>query len=149
MLLSHNFEILTEVVPPLSREEFCEVFQQGLETSAHVSVRQINHSHWTVEILFSTTGYLPSQIGKLCAQALSKKRLPQIGSGASLEILVLGGLKTTPPTSDAPEALQPGEWGVDVVETSSEESFLEKIGWTATIATMPASNVFKVVQKVN
>jgi hypothetical protein len=139
MLLSHNFQVTPDVVPALSREEFTAVFVQGLGESIHCHI--LDNPHWIVEILFPTALFTPQEIGDLCAQALAKKRPTPNGS---LDILVLGGLKTTPPTSDSPIALQPGNWGVDVVETSSGKDFLESINWEQMIANKPATSIFIV-----
>jgi hypothetical protein len=139
MLLSHNFDVSPEQVPALSPEEFVNVFQAGLSQHEQVKCRQINHPHWILEIRFND--FSPTQIGEFCAKALTEKRRSQ---NASPEILILGGLKTTPPTSDSPDALQPGDWGVDVVETSSKEVFLQKINWDSTIADKPAESIFKI-----
>ncbi|MBI4783939.1 MAG: DUF2656 domain-containing protein [Oscillatoriophycideae cyanobacterium NC_groundwater_1537_Pr4_S-0.65um_50_18] len=139
LLLSHNFDVPPDLVPALSREEFVDVFRLSLPEA--LSCRQVNNPHWIVEILFPTAEYSPSQVGELCAQALANKR--RTGS-AIPEILVLGGIKTTPPTSDSPDSLQPGDWGVDVVETRSGEAFLQAIAWEATVAQKPADSIFKV-----
>ncbi|MBD2355196.1 DUF2656 domain-containing protein [Tolypothrix sp. FACHB-123] len=148
MLLSHNFNVSSETIPALSREEFAEVFKSGLSAYENLKCRLVNHPHWTVEILFPTNEFSPQQVGKLCAQALAEKRQSQQLSAETIpEILVLGGIKTTPPTSDSPDALQPGNWGVDVVETNSGEAFLQAIAWDATIAQKPADSVFKVALK--
>ncbi len=148
MLLSHNFDISPDVVPALSREDFAEVFRVRLRAYPTVHCQLIDHPHWRVEILFPASEFSPQQVGERCAQALADKRALQIGTAPVLEILVLGGLKTTPPTSDAPDALQPGEWGVDVVETRSGEAFLQAIAWESTIAQKTADSIFKVVRKV-
>lgn len=148
MLLSHNFDISPGQVPTLSREEFAEVFQAGLPTHQSLQCRLVHHPHWTVEIRFPTDVFSPSQMGELCAQALAnKRRSQQLSAAAFPEILVLGGIKTTPATSDSPDALQPGDWGVDVVETRSGTVFLQTIGWNATIAQKPIDSVFKVELK--
>ncbi|MBW4470583.1 MAG: DUF2656 domain-containing protein [Stenomitos rutilans HA7619-LM2] len=144
MLLSHNFDVLPDTIPALSRQEFAAVFQVGLSEQDHLQCRMINHPHWIVEIQFPPNQFLPSQVGALCAKALAEKRRSQQLSAAFPEILVLGGIKTTPPTTNSPEALQPGEWGVDVVETRSREAFLQGIGWDATIAQKPIESVFKI-----
>jgi Protein of unknown function (DUF2656) len=148
MLLSHNFDITPGVVPALSRKEFCEVFRAGLMPHPNLHCRLLDHPHWTVEIVFAPSEFSPQPIGELCAQALAAVRSPHLPSGRALEILILGGLKTTPPTSDSPDALQPGEWGVDVVETRSGDAFLERIAWEATISQKPADGIFKVERKV-
>ncbi|WP_375514421.1 DUF2656 domain-containing protein [uncultured Nostoc sp.] len=148
MLLSHNFNVSPDTIPTLSQEEFAQVFLSGLSAYKHLQCRLVNHPHWTVEILFSTNQFSPQQVGELCAKTLAQKRQSQqLSTDPIPEILVLGGIKTTPPTSDSPDALQPGNWGVDVVETSSGEAFLQAIAWDATIAQKPADSVFKVELK--
>jgi Protein of unknown function (DUF2656) len=146
MLLSHNFDLSTDIVPTLSRAEFFEVFQSGLSAYQTIHCRLINHPHWTLEIRFAVPEFSAAQIGELCATALAEARLPQLRSETKPAILILGGLKTTPPTPQ-PDALQPGEWGVDVVETLSSDSFLQGIGWDATVAQKPPDTIFKVVRK--
>jgi hypothetical protein len=144
MLLSHNFDLTPDILPPLSREQFAEVFRAGL-TATCLQSRLLNHPHWIVEIVFPTAEVSPDQVGGLCARSLSAARQSQLlNQAVTPEILVLGGLKTTPPTSDNPDALQPGEWGVDVVETRSRTAFLQSIAWDATIAQKPANSVFKI-----
>jgi hypothetical protein len=151
MLLSHNFNVSSDRVPALSREAFTEVFQAGLSTHPTLKCRMVEHPHWTVEVLFPTAEFAPAQVGELCAEALAQQRRQQIVgqqvNSALPEILILGGIKTTPPTSDSPDALQPGDWGVDVVETESGEAFLQGINWDATVAQKPADMVFKVELK--
>lgn len=145
MLLSHNFDVSPDQVPPLSREAFAQVFQSGLSPHEQVQCRLINHPHWAVEIRFPLDTFSPPQIGELCAAALANQRQSQqLPAEHVPEILVLGGVKTTPPTSDSPDALQPGEWGVDVVETCSGTAFLQAIAWDATVAQKPIDSVFKV-----
>jgi hypothetical protein len=142
MLLSHNFDVSPDLFTALSREEFTAVFVEGLSAQKSLQGRMVDNPHWIVEILFSTDEFSPEQVGALCAQALAQKRRMQ--QGTIPDILVLGGLKTTPPTSNSPDALQPGNWGVDVVETQSAEAFLQSIDWDGTIAQRPADSVFKV-----
>jgi hypothetical protein len=143
MLLSHNFQVSPEVWPALSRSEFTTVFTEGL--GSQMKCQTLDNPHWVVEILFPADVFTPQQVGELCAQALAAKRQPATDK---LEILVLGGLKTTPPTSDSPAALQPGNWGVDVVETISGEEFLRSINWDSMIADKPPSSIFRVAASV-
>ena len=145
MLLSHNFDITPDIAPPLSREDFAEVFRLGLSAHESCQCSPLNHPHWMVEILFPLVEFTPQRVGELCAQAMVDKRQPQRASDASSPtVLILGGLKTTPASSPSPSALQPGNWGVDVVETLSGEAFLQLIGWQAAIAQKPADSIFKV-----
>ena len=148
MLLSHNFDISTNIAPALSREEFAEVFRLGLGDRPSCQTRLVSHPHWTVEILFDRNQFSPKQIGEFCAQALADQRIRQGLDRQSLpEILVLGGVKTTPTTSDSPDALQTGDWGVDVVETSVGATFLQGISWESTISSKPVDEIFKVELK--
>jgi Protein of unknown function (DUF2656) len=143
MLLSHNFNLTDERVPMLSREAFAAIFTEGL-ADAQMQCRLIDHPHWAVEVRFGTE-LSPVQVGEQCAQVLLEARKTHQPHPDQLPvILVLGGLKTTPATGPLP-ALQPGEWGVDVVETASAEMFLQEIGWTETVATRSPDTVFKVV----
>jgi Protein of unknown function (DUF2656) len=144
MLLSHNFDLSPDILPALSRAEFTAVFE-GLSTD--LQCRPVDHPHWIAEILFPADKFLPTQVGELCAHALAAKRRDSRQDGHDRQlpaILVLGGLKTTPATSSSPEALQPNQWGVDVVETLSAQAFLQAIGWEATIAQKPSDSIFKV-----
>ena len=149
MLLSHNYNISPDIVPPLSREAFAHLFEAGLSHLPNCSVKLLSHPHWIVDICFASDELSPKEMGELCAQALVDKRLSQGCSEDKLpDILILGGLKTTPATSSSPEALQSGEWGVDVVETPSATSFLQMIGWENSVSQRPAENIFKV-ERVN
>lgn len=145
MLLSHNFNVSPEQVPALSRQEFAAVLSQGLAVHSALTSQILDHPHWILDVRFPAEQLAVQEIGAQCAQALRSKRLEQSLSREALpDILVLGGLKTTPSTSDSPTALQLGEWGVDVVETASSEVFLQAIAWEATISGKPAESVFKV-----
>lgn len=141
MLLSHNFDITDGSLSALSREEFTEIFRAGLRHESRIQCRSIAHPHWIMEILFAGE-ISPAAVGSECARILSQHR--QQAAGSRADILILGGIKTTPPTSSDPDALQPGEWGVDVVETANGDLFLTKIEWDPTIAQKPVDSVFKV-----
>ncbi len=147
MLLSHNFDISDSVIPPLSRDKFAQVFIDALGRVAQC--RLVNNPHWIVEVLFDTDSYSPAQMGTLCAKALVSLRRSQIKDGKLPDTLILGGIKTTKAVSSSPDSLQPGEWGVDVVETSNAERFLEGIGWDAAIATKSPDSIFKVKYEDN
>jgi hypothetical protein len=69
-------------------------------------------------------------------EGLSDRQMP--------DILVLGGIKTSTAINFTPDSLQPGEWGVDVVETAEAEKLLDRIGWENTIASKPTNSIFKV-----
>ncbi len=145
MLLSHNFDISEDIFPKLNISEFTQVFTDELSKYPQIQVRQLNHAHWMVEILFPSDEFSPPQVGEFCAEALANKRMSQTQKKDSIpEILILGGLKKTPPLSDDPDALQTGEWGIDVVETQSGENFLIGIEWETKTANKTIEDVFKI-----
>jgi Protein of unknown function (DUF2656) len=139
MLLSHNFDITDEKVPVLSREAFTQVFIDGFESNPEIKCRQVDNPHWILEIVAPANFLTPQQVGEKCAQILAVSR-----GSINFDILILGGIKTTPATSNSPEALQANQWGVDVVETRSGEQFLRSINWASTISTKPADSIFSV-----
>lgn len=146
MFLSHNFTLPNTVLPALSRAEFVQVFIDGLADQANIHCRPLDNPHWVVGVTFDP-GLSPQTVGQLCVQALAKARAPQLldeGAPTRPRILALGGTKTTPATSDSPDVLQTGDWGVDVVETLEPESFLTGIQWDSISATKPADAVFKI-----
>jgi hypothetical protein len=148
MLLSHNFNLTENMFPKLSREEFCQVFVEALSDRPSLHFRLVDNPHWMVEVLYSIATHSASEVGEFCAIALQQKRLSQAKETIELpDILILGGIKTTPATSTSPDSLQPGEWGVDVVETAVGEEFLTSIGWENAIASKPADSIFKVELK--
>ncbi len=144
MLLSHNFDVSGETVPTLDRAAFAAVFEQGLQPESALHCQLLEHPHWMVDVRFPLDHYSPQRVGELCGQALMQVRRQQVAPGQMPQILVLGGLKTSPPTSASPAALQPGEWGVDVVETAVAEAFLQGLNWDAVVAQRPADSTFKV-----
>jgi hypothetical protein len=142
MLLSHNFDLTDGNTPALSRAAFTQVFIDGFSSHPEVKCRQVDNPHWIVEVICSPGFLTPQQVGEKCAQILSTSRKQSLGV-VSFDTLVLGGIKTTPATSNSPDALQANQWGVDVVETKSGEQFLRSISWDTTIAGKPVDTIFK------
>lgn len=134
-LLSHNYSITLDLAPPLSVEDFCSAFATALSADR---VQALSHPHWRCEII---TDRAPDTIAPALAQALAAYRKTQLNAPICYQILALGGLKTTPATS--PAALQPGEWGVDIVETPDADAFLAALGWEQLIAGKPATDIFQ------
>jgi hypothetical protein len=160
-LLSHNYNITADQAPALSSEEFCAAFQSHMPSALMASglniapttclVRPIDHPHWRCEIVVAADPQAvnpqavnPQSVGIALAQALRTYRTTPT-SAINYQILALGGLKTTPATSSSPAALQPGEWGVDVVETIDAGIFLQTLGWEKLSADKPTSEIFQVI----
>ncbi len=148
-MLSHNFTLPNTVLPALSRAEFVQVFIDGLTGESGITCRPVDNPHWVVAVNFDE-GRSPQEVAQLCVQALAKSRLPQLeaGNAPHPHILALGGTKTTPATSTSPDALQTGDWGVDVVETLEPESFLAGIQWDTLSAAKSPDSVFKIEAQV-
>lgn len=145
MLLSHNFNLRNNELPALVREDFAQVFIDGLQGTENIKCSYIQNPHWVVEILFPTEEFEPKEIGRMCGEILtSKRKSQQQNSKLSTDTLILGGSKTTPATTMNPTSLQTGEWGVDVVETAQADVFLQDIGWEKMIADKPSDGIFKI-----
>jgi hypothetical protein len=149
MLLSHNFDLADPNVPAMSRAAFTEVFAKGFNSHPEVKCREVANPHWIVEILCPIELLTPQAVGQKCAEILANSRSKAGLGDISFDILILGGIKTTPAMSDSPDALQPNQWGVDVVETKSGEEFLRLLNWDATISTKPTDSIFTVQLRVN
>lgn len=144
MLLSHNFHLDNNELPTLNRQEFAQVFIDGLQEQAPINCSYLENPHWVVEILFPTDKYSPQEIGEMCGNILTSKRQSQLDSPLTTDTLILGGKKTTPPTNNSPKSLQIGEWGVDVVEIAEAEVFLDSINWHNLTAGKSSDRVFKI-----
>ena len=145
MLLSHNFDLQDNVFPQLSREEFAQVFIDGLQKYKNITCSLIDNPHWIVEIIFPLDEFSADKIGQSCAEILEQKRKSQKPDNVKMpDILILGGKKITPPMNDSPTSLKPGEWGIDVVETASADSFLTALNWYARVEQKSIDRVFKI-----
>ncbi|NEQ50287.1 MAG: DUF2656 domain-containing protein [Leptolyngbya sp. SIO3F4] len=143
MLLSHNCTLPEGQVSTLSRTDFANVFIDGLKAHTDIQCSLIENPHWIVEVLFSRQS--PTEVAELCAQALATQRVAEPDKQVkSHTVMLLGGLKTTPPMGSSPTSLQPGEWGVDVVETVSPDQFLAGLNWETVTASKPSEQIFKV-----
>jgi hypothetical protein len=149
MLLSHNFDLADPNVPAMSRAAFTEMFAKGFSSHPEVKCREVANPHWIVEILCPIELLTPQAVGEKCAQILANSRIKAGLGDISFDILILGGIKTTPAMSDSPDALQPNQWGVDVVETKSGEEFLRSLNWAATIASKPIDSIFTAQLRVD
>jgi hypothetical protein len=139
-LLSHNHNIPATVAPALTSTEFSAIFVAPLkQLSPTAQVTPIDHPHWRCEVVVDAA---PEVVGQALATALRDARSASIGQPITYQILSLGGLKTTP--AIAPTGLQPGEWGVDVVETLDADAFLAQLGWAQLIAGRSADELFQI-----
>ena len=54
MLLSHNFNLFQGELPVLNREQFAQIFIDGLEGGNEITCNFIDNPHWIVEIIFAS-----------------------------------------------------------------------------------------------
>lgn len=145
MLLSHNYDLYRKELPILSKEQFAQIFIDGFKEQ-QITCSLIDNPHWIVEILYPTEEFSPKQIGKKCSQILVSVRQQQKSQSSKMpDVLVLGGVKTTPARGTSPTSLKPGEWGVDVVETADHETFLASIKWQEMTAQKPPDSIFQII----
>lgn len=144
MLLSHNFNLYKGELPALNREQFAQVFIDGLQSENNISCKLIKNPHWIVEILYPEDSFSAKDIGEMCGQILLNKRSQLSENQKMPDILFLGGQKTTPVTTTSETSLKQGDWGVDVVETVSAQIFLDSINWDNMVADKPKDSVFKI-----
>ena len=145
MLLSHNFNLRNNELPALEREKFAQVFIDGLQGKDSIKCSFVKNPHWVVEILFPQSEFEPQEIGRMCGEILiTARKNQQPESKVNIDTLILGGKKTTPATSMSPTSLQPGEWGVDVVETIQAQGFLQEIAWEKMTVDKPSDGIFKI-----
>ena len=149
MLLSHNCTLPSGQVSKLSRDDFANVFIEGLKAYPDIQCNLIENPHWIVEILFDGQHKSPTDVAKHCARALCTQRSVETDTDASYTIMLLGGIKTTPALSPSPTSLRLGEWGVDVVETVSPDQFLAGLNWESVTASKSPEEIFKVTHTVN
>ena len=135
-ILSHNLQVQSSEVPAFRLEELASGIQSV--SAIFISSNVIEHPHW----ILSLTSY-----ASRCDMALElvvawKKLRSQLGHDSNHTVLALGGRKDSEATPGAP--LQQGFWGVDVVETQDEKSFLQAINWDVLKASRPADGVFEI-----
>ena len=135
-ILSHNLQVHSQEVPAFLLEELAAGIQSNAATIASANV--IDHPHW---ILSLTSDSSPSDMAKDLVVAWKKLR-SQLGHDSNHTVLALGGRKDSEATPGAP--LQQGFWGVDVVETQDEKTFLQAINWDVLKASRPADGVFEI-----
>ncbi|MGB8697988.1 MAG: DUF2656 family protein [Thermosynechococcaceae cyanobacterium] len=108
MLLSHNFDLVKAPIPALSRLAFLQVMAEALKPWDDVTCTEIDNPHWMVDIGFDPALRSPQAVGECCAQALFQSRLDlKLDDLSAYAVLVLGGIKTSPPWVRRPHRYNP------------------------------------------
>jgi hypothetical protein len=135
-LLSHNLQLQSPSVPPWEGMELAEGLQR---LCSHItSAEVLSHPHWRIRIEASVD---PFELARELVEGWGLLR-SEYGHDVDHSILALGGRKDTPSAPGSP--LEPGAWGVDIVETADAKGFLEAINWEGLKASRPVDGVFEV-----
>lgn len=134
-VLSHNLQVRSASLPPLSAAELASGLQESHEG---IQVAEpLSHPHWLARIEIDAD---PQEASAVLVQAWRSLRAAR-GDSADHHVLALGGRKDSEAAPGSP--LQPGSWGVDVVETNEPDGFLQAINWDGLKQGRPADGVFE------
>ena len=135
-IVSHNLQVASEAVPPVSASDLADAFTK--HSDLFTVSQALSHSHWLVrlESLLSA-----SDMAAELVKAWKRYRQSE-HHNSDHYWLALGGRKDTPAMPGSP--LQPGSWGVDVVECHEPEKFLQEINWPALKSARAAEAVFEI-----
>jgi hypothetical protein len=135
-ILSHNLQVESALVPSISAADLAE----GLLSSSSFfsKAEALNHPHWLVRIESELAVH---EMAQELVKAWKQHRLNK-KHNVNHHWLALGGRKDTAGSPGSP--LEQGSWGVDVVECSNPDAFLDSINWNALKAGRPSDAVFEV-----
>ena len=140
-VLSHNLQVQSDLVPALN----FELLAQELKSlSKNISSTEVlGHPHWKLSIASDLS---PQDMAVDLVQTWSEYRR-QLGHDMNHVVLALGGRKDSQASPGAP--LQEGYWGVDLVETPDESTFLQAINWEALKAGRSEDAIFEVSSRAS
>ena len=135
-VLSHNLQVQSDLVPALNFELLAQELTSLSKNISSTAV--LNHPHWKLSI---SSDLSPQDMAVNLVQTWSEYRR-QLGHDMNHVVLALGGRKDSQASPGAP--LQEGYWGVDLVETPDESTFLQAINWEALKAGRSEDAIFEV-----
>jgi hypothetical protein len=135
-VLSHNLQVQSDLVPALNFELLAQELKSLSKDISSTAV--LNHPHWKLSI---SSDLSPRDMAVNLVQTWSEYRR-QLGHDMNHVVLALGGRKDSQASPGAP--LQEGYWGVDLVETPDESTFLQAINWEALKAGRSEDAIFEV-----
>ena len=140
-VLSHNLQVQSDLVPALNFELFAQELKSLSKDISSTAV--LNHPHWKLSI---SSDLSPQDMAVNLVQTWSEYRR-QLGHDMNHVVLALGGRKDSQASPGAP--LQEGYWGVDLVETPDESTFLQAINWEALKAGRSEDAIFEVSSRAS
>ena len=140
-VLSHNLQVQSGLVPALDFELVAKELKSLSKNISSTAV--LNHPHWKLSI---SSDLSPQDMAVDLVQTWSEYRR-QLGHDMNHVVLALGGRKDSQASPGAP--LQEGYWGVDLVETPDESTFLQAINWEALKAGRSEDAIFEVSSRAS
>ena len=140
-VLSHNLQVQSDLVPALNFELLAQELKSLSKDISSTAV--LNHPHWKLSI---SSDLSPRDMAVNLVQTWSEYRR-QLGHDMNHVVLALGGRKDSQASPGAP--LQEGYWGVDLVETPDESTFLQAINWEALKAGRSEDAIFEVSSRAS
>ena len=140
-VLSHNLQVQSDLVPALNFDQLAQALKSLSKNISSVTV--LEHPHWKLSI---STDLSPQDMAVDLVQTWLQYR-GQLGHDMNHVVLALGGRKDSQASPGAP--LQEGYWGVDLVETPDESTFLQAINWEALKAGRPEDAIFEVSSRAS
>ncbi|MDC3011195.1 DUF2656 domain-containing protein [Synechococcus sp. AH-736-G21] len=140
-VLSHNLQVQSDLVPALNFELLAQELKSLSKNVSSTVV--LNHPHWKLSI---SSDLSPQDMAVDLVQTWSEYRR-QLGHDMNHVVLALGGRKDSQASPGAP--LQEGYWGVDLVETPDENTFLKAINWEALKAGRSEDAIFEVSSRAS
>ena len=140
-VLSHNLQVQSDLVPALNFELLAQELKSLSKNISSTVV--LDHPHWKLSI---SSALSPQDMAVDLVQTWSEYRR-QLGHEMNHVVLALGGRKDSQASPGAP--LQEGYWGVDLVETPDETTFLQAINWEALKAGRSEDAIFEVSSRAS
>ena len=140
-VLSHNLQVQSDLVPALNFELLAQELKSLSKNISSTVV--LNHPHWKLSI---SSDLSPQDMAVDLVQTWSEYRR-QLGHDMNHVVLALGGRKDSQASPGAP--LQEGYWGVDLVETPDESTFLQAINWEALKSGRSEDAIFEVSSRAS
>ncbi len=128
LLLTHKFDCNDPIFPPLSREEFTQVFIDGFSKYPLISCSLVNHSYWISKISFPFPKFSAEDIAKISAQALAQKRLAESPIGHIIPDIIILGEKSNQVGLHHDDFTQKNShWTLTIIETKSGKTLLKNL----------------------
>jgi hypothetical protein len=145
LLLTHKFDCDDPIFPPLSREEFTQVFIDGFSKYPLISCTLVNHYYWITKITFPFPKFSPEDIAKITAQALAQKRLAENPIGHIIpDIIILGEKSSHSGLYHDDFTRQNSHYTLTIIETKTGEALLKNFKSKSSYSSVDNQEFFTV-----